>query len=300
MVAAAWEAVADAAGVGDGTSLLDLGCGDGAFCAFAARRGAIVHGLDAEPDAIAEALEAVPGADFRLGLMESLPWADASFDVVTAFNARAVRPGSRAGPDRGLARAAPGRADRRLQMGPSSRQRVLRVPRRRSARAACARDQLPATDPVEDAIRATRLEVLADGRRPGSDRDGRTTRALADFAGACGDRRGSDRASGVRRRPRRQPPVPPADGTYRFENQLQVLGTGEAAMSVEIARGVGPARLDIAYERFGDRDLPPVLLVMGLGTQMLGWPDGFCEALAGTADARHPISTIATSASRLT
>jgi pimeloyl-ACP methyl ester carboxylesterase len=53
-------------------------------------------------------------------------------------------------------------------------------------------------------------------------------------------------------------------------------------MSVEIARGVGPARLDIAYERFGAPDLPPVLLLMGLGTQMLGWPDGFCEALTGT------------------
>ncbi len=50
-------------------------------------------------------------------------------------------------------------------------------------------------------------------------------------------------------------------------------------MSVEIARGVGPARLDIAYERFGEPDLPPVLLLMGLGTQMLGWPDGFCAAL---------------------
>ena len=52
-------------------------------------------------------------------------------------------------------------------------------------------------------------------------------------------------------------------------------------MSVEIAQGVGPARIDIAYERFGDPASPPVLLVMGLGTQMLGWPDGFCEALAG-------------------
>jgi pimeloyl-ACP methyl ester carboxylesterase len=50
-------------------------------------------------------------------------------------------------------------------------------------------------------------------------------------------------------------------------------------MSVEMARGVGSDRLDIAYERFGDPDLPPVLLLMGLGTQMLGWPDGFCEAL---------------------
>jgi pimeloyl-ACP methyl ester carboxylesterase len=50
-------------------------------------------------------------------------------------------------------------------------------------------------------------------------------------------------------------------------------------MSVEIARDVGPSRLDIAYERFGDPSAPPVLLVMGLATQMLGWPDGFCSAL---------------------
>jgi len=52
-------------------------------------------------------------------------------------------------------------------------------------------------------------------------------------------------------------------------------------VSVEIARGVGPAHIDIAYERFGDPQLPPVLLLMGLGTQMLGWPDGFCDALVG-------------------
>jgi pimeloyl-ACP methyl ester carboxylesterase len=51
-------------------------------------------------------------------------------------------------------------------------------------------------------------------------------------------------------------------------------------MTVEFARRLGPARVDIAYERFGEPELPPVLLVMGLGTQMLGWPDGFCVALA--------------------
>jgi pimeloyl-ACP methyl ester carboxylesterase len=50
--------------------------------------------------------------------------------------------------------------------------------------------------------------------------------------------------------------------------------------SVEIARAVGPAQIDIAYERFGDQGAPPVLLVMGLATQMLGWPDEFCAALA--------------------
>src|SRR5436305_14577258 len=51
-------------------------------------------------------------------------------------------------------------------------------------------------------------------------------------------------------------------------------------MSVEIAHGVGPAQLDIAYEAFGNPASPPVLLVMGLGTQMLGWSDEFCAALA--------------------
>src|SRR3954469_19153094 len=40
-----------------------------------------------------------------------------------------------------------------------------------------------------------------------------------------------------------------------------------------------PSGVDIAYERFGDPSAPPVLLVMGLGTQMLGWPDDFCAAL---------------------
>jgi len=51
-------------------------------------------------------------------------------------------------------------------------------------------------------------------------------------------------------------------------------------VSVQIARGVGSAGVDIAFERFGDLRGPPVLLIMGLGTQMLGWPDGFCAALA--------------------
>ena len=38
--------------------------------------------------------------------------------------------------------------------------------------------------------------------------------------------------------------------------------------------------IELAYETFGDRDDPPLLLIMGLGTQMLGWPDEFCASLA--------------------
>lgn len=50
-------------------------------------------------------------------------------------------------------------------------------------------------------------------------------------------------------------------------------------MTVEIVSGVGPSVIDIAYERLGDPDAPPVLLVTGLGAQMLGWPDEFCQLL---------------------
>src|SRR5689334_3258070 len=49
-------------------------------------------------------------------------------------------------------------------------------------------------------------------------------------------------------------------------------------MSEAIAR-VG--ELDICYETFGDPGDPPMLLIMGLGTQMVAWPDDFCAELAG-------------------
>jgi pimeloyl-ACP methyl ester carboxylesterase len=37
----------------------------------------------------------------------------------------------------------------------------------------------------------------------------------------------------------------------------------------------------LCYETFGSETDPPMLLIMGLGTQMIGWPDDFCEQLAG-------------------
>lgn len=39
--------------------------------------------------------------------------------------------------------------------------------------------------------------------------------------------------------------------------------------------------ITIEYETFGDPAAPPVLLVMGLGAQMISWNDEFCELLAG-------------------
>jgi pimeloyl-ACP methyl ester carboxylesterase len=37
--------------------------------------------------------------------------------------------------------------------------------------------------------------------------------------------------------------------------------------------------MELCYERIGDAHAPPVLLVMGIGAQLINWPDGFCEAL---------------------
>lgn len=38
--------------------------------------------------------------------------------------------------------------------------------------------------------------------------------------------------------------------------------------------------IELAYETFGRAGEPPVVLVMGLGTQMIAWPDELCEGLA--------------------
>jgi pimeloyl-ACP methyl ester carboxylesterase len=46
-------------------------------------------------------------------------------------------------------------------------------------------------------------------------------------------------------------------------------------------RTVPVGDLQIAYETFGDPAAPALLLVMGLGTQMLAWPDELCADLAG-------------------
>jgi pimeloyl-ACP methyl ester carboxylesterase len=39
--------------------------------------------------------------------------------------------------------------------------------------------------------------------------------------------------------------------------------------------------VELCYETFGDPEAPAMLLTMGLATQMIGWHEDFCEALAG-------------------
>ncbi len=49
-------------------------------------------------------------------------------------------------------------------------------------------------------------------------------------------------------------------------------------MAEEIAR-VGD--IELCHETFGDPADPALLLIMGLGTQMIAWPEGFCRQLTG-------------------
>jgi pimeloyl-ACP methyl ester carboxylesterase len=39
--------------------------------------------------------------------------------------------------------------------------------------------------------------------------------------------------------------------------------------------------IELCYQTFGDKSAPPLLLIMGLGAQMLLWDEAFCATLAG-------------------
>ena len=65
--------------------MLDVGCGTGVFLRLCADRGADVSGLDASEGLLEVARERVPEADLRLGDLQTLPYADDAFDLVTGF-----------------------------------------------------------------------------------------------------------------------------------------------------------------------------------------------------------------------
>jgi pimeloyl-ACP methyl ester carboxylesterase len=50
-------------------------------------------------------------------------------------------------------------------------------------------------------------------------------------------------------------------------------------LNEQIAKDVGPAHLDIAWEERGDPKHPTLLLVMGIAAQLVHWPLGFLQAL---------------------
>jgi SAM-dependent methyltransferase len=81
-----WETMLTVTEVGPSTHFLDLGCGAGGASVLASQREALVSGLDAAEGLIKLARERVPGGDFRVGDIESLPFDDDTFDVVFAAN----------------------------------------------------------------------------------------------------------------------------------------------------------------------------------------------------------------------
>jgi SAM-dependent methyltransferase len=208
----AWSAVARRTGIGAGTTVLDVGCGAGGFCELAAARGAAVHGVDAMPDQIELARRRVPAGEFQLGLMEELPWPDRSFDVVTGFNAFQYA------------------LD--VDLALSEARRVAR-PEARIAICKWARPQdnelfalltefgsgdgrLPESDPIDDAVRRAKLEILVAGdvQAPLEIPDEAALEAaLMPAARDVDRRRVLDIASPFRR----------PDGSYRFENRLRYL-----------------------------------------------------------------------------
>jgi ubiquinone/menaquinone biosynthesis C-methylase UbiE len=78
------DALLDAAGVGRGSRVLDVGTGPGYVAARAAARGASVLGVDLSPGCIDLARRLHPELDFREGDAHRLSLPDASFDAAVA------------------------------------------------------------------------------------------------------------------------------------------------------------------------------------------------------------------------
>ena len=80
---------------GDIHSVLDVGTGSGLFAEAFAKRGLEVRGIDSNPDMVQEAQKRVPLAYFKQGRIESIPYANATFDLVFCGHAGGIRHGDR-------------------------------------------------------------------------------------------------------------------------------------------------------------------------------------------------------------
>jgi ubiquinone/menaquinone biosynthesis C-methylase UbiE len=83
----AWKTAIRRTKIGPGSTVLDLCCGSGEFCALATEAGAHATGIDASHEMIKLARETAPAAEFHVRALGPLPWEDGTFDVVSAFNA---------------------------------------------------------------------------------------------------------------------------------------------------------------------------------------------------------------------
>lgn len=72
--------------INPGERVLDVGCGVGTFLRLVANRGARAFGLDASEALLDIARARLPDGDLRVGDMESLPYQDDTFHLVTGFS----------------------------------------------------------------------------------------------------------------------------------------------------------------------------------------------------------------------
>lgn len=86
-VRASWHTRVIAQRLGDlhARRVLDVACGLGEWLGLLARRGAVVSGIDISERAVQACRANLPGADIRHGSASTLPWPDASFDIVTCL-----------------------------------------------------------------------------------------------------------------------------------------------------------------------------------------------------------------------
>lgn len=79
-------AFADAAGIGPGRRVLDVGCGPGGLTSELVARSGSDHvvGIDPSEPFVSACRDRHPGVDVRIGVAEKLPFADASFDATLA------------------------------------------------------------------------------------------------------------------------------------------------------------------------------------------------------------------------
>ncbi len=76
------DTLLDAAGITEGTRLLDVGTGPGTVARLAIARGALVSAVDAEPSMVELAGRDLP--DVRLAVLPELPFPDDTFDAAVA------------------------------------------------------------------------------------------------------------------------------------------------------------------------------------------------------------------------
>jgi SAM-dependent methyltransferase len=82
-----YESVLARPEIAKASSILDVGCGPGLAAQVLSKRIGRVAGADATAPFVEIARRRVPGGDFRVAEMESLPYDDGAFDAMTGFNA---------------------------------------------------------------------------------------------------------------------------------------------------------------------------------------------------------------------